>query len=216
MIILIAGQKGGCGKSTIATNIAAALASDGSDVMLVDADRQITSSTWWSERKRSHPTLPKIQCVQKYDEIDSTLEDLADRYGYVVVDAAGHDSYEMRSALVVSDIVLSPFCPSQADLDTLTTMSMLVKKAKKLNPKMQAYSLINRAPTNPKVRDTQLAVEVMLEYPELTLLDAIIRDRGVYRDALGEGLGVIEKTGRSDSEVNSREEIKALIAEMLA
>jgi chromosome partitioning protein len=216
MIILIAGQKGGCGKSTIATNIAAELASSGKDVMLVDADRQITSSTWWSERKRSHPNLPKINCVQKYDEVDATLEDLADRYEYVIVDAAGHDSYEMRSALVVCDIVLSPFRASQADLDTAQIMSDLVKKAKKLNPKMKAYSFINSASTNSKVQHTKMAIEALQGYPELTPLNAIICDRTVYRDALAEGVGATEKTGKSDSEINSRAEIKALVAEALA
>jgi chromosome partitioning protein len=43
MIILIGGEKGGTGKTTVATNLSACLASAGRDVLLVDADRQGTS-----------------------------------------------------------------------------------------------------------------------------------------------------------------------------
>ncbi len=51
MIILIGSQKGGCGKSTTAVNICAELASQGHDVVLVDADRQCTSANWAMDRK---------------------------------------------------------------------------------------------------------------------------------------------------------------------
>ena len=51
MIILIGSEKGGVGKSTLATNLATALALKGSDIILVDADRQSTSANWSQDRK---------------------------------------------------------------------------------------------------------------------------------------------------------------------
>ena len=73
MVILFAGQKGGCGKSTLATNVAAWLAVNKYDVILLDADRQGTSSRWAEYREETD--FPIVHCVQKYDNIASTLKD---------------------------------------------------------------------------------------------------------------------------------------------
>ena len=53
MIILVGSKKGGVGKSTIATNIAAILISRSKEVVLVDADRQSTSSNWADDRENT-------------------------------------------------------------------------------------------------------------------------------------------------------------------
>ena len=74
MIILIGSQKGGCGKSTTAVNISAELANKGHDVVLVDADRQSTAANWAMDRAENK-ALPKVNCVQKYDNIRDTLLD---------------------------------------------------------------------------------------------------------------------------------------------
>ncbi len=86
MIILIGSQKGGCGKSTLATNIAACL-SHSSDVVLLDADDQGTSAQWVTDRNETD--LPTVHCVQKFGNITATVKDLVGRYEHVVVDAAG-------------------------------------------------------------------------------------------------------------------------------
>jgi len=59
MILLIGSQKGGCGKSTLATNIAAALSVQKKDVMLVDADRQGSSSNWFLDRSEN-TAVPQV------------------------------------------------------------------------------------------------------------------------------------------------------------
>lgn len=59
-ILLIGSQKGGCGKSTLAANISAALAHAGKDVVLVDADRQCTAANWAGDRVGSTACLLSI------------------------------------------------------------------------------------------------------------------------------------------------------------
>ena len=118
MIILIGSQKGGCGKSTTAINICVNLAINKSDVVLVDADRQCTSANWAMDRANK-PDLPKVHCIQKYENIRDTLIDLDKRYEYVVVDAAGRDSRELRTGMTAANLLIIPFRPSQPDLDTL-------------------------------------------------------------------------------------------------
>ncbi|MCV6020517.1 ParA family protein, partial [Escherichia coli] len=66
MIILVASQKGGCGKSTTSVNICAELARKNKDVVLIDADKQGTAARWASDRNAGE-VAPVIHCVQKFD-----------------------------------------------------------------------------------------------------------------------------------------------------
>jgi len=191
MIILIGSQKGGCGKSTTAVNISAELAIRGHDVVLVDADRQCTAANWVTDRSENKE-LPTIHCIQKYDNIRDTLLDLDTRYEYVVVDAAGRDSRELRTGMTAANILVVPFRPSQPDLDTLPNMQEIITQAKDLNPSLKVYGLITMAPTNPVISEEKDARDCLNDYPEIELLDTMICDRKCYRDAMSDGLGVIE------------------------
>ena len=191
MIILIGSQKGGCGKSTTAVNISAELAGRGHDVVLVDADRQCTGANWAMDRAENKD-LATVHCVQKYDNIRDTLIDLDSRYEYVIVDAAGRDSRELRTGMTAAHILIVPFRPSQPDLDTLPNMQEIIVQAKDLNPNLKVYGLITMAPTNPVIHEEIDARDCLNDYPEINLLDTMICDRKCYRDAMSDGLGVVE------------------------
>ena len=209
MIVLIGSQKGGCGKSTTAVNICAELAGRGHDVVLVDADRQCTSANWAMDRVEK-PALPAVHCIQKYENIRDTLLDLDKRYEYVIVDAAGRDSRELRTGMTAAHILVVPFRPSQPDLDTLPNMQEIIIQAKDLNHNLKVYGLITMAPTNPVIHEETDARECLIDYPEIKLLATMIRDRKVYRDAMSEGLGVVEMDNPK-----AKMEIKKLVEEIL-
>lgn len=209
MIILIGSQKGGCGKSTTAVNISAELAGREHDVVLVDADRQCTAANWAMDRVEN-PALAKVHCVQKYENIRDTLLDLDQRYEYVIVDAAGRDSRELRTGMTAAHILVVPFRPSQPDLDTLPNMQEIIIQAKDLNPGLKVYGLITMAPTNPIIHEEADARECLNDYPEIKLLSTMIRDRKVYRDAMSDGLGVVEMDNPK-----AKMEIKKLVEEIL-
>lgn len=209
MIILIGSQKGGCGKSTTAVNICAELSTKGHDVVLVDADRQSTANNWAMDRSEKKD-LPTVHCIQKYDNIRDTLLDLDTRYEYVVVDAAGRDSRELRTGMTAANILIVPFRPSQPDLDTLPNMQEIIVQAKDLNPTLKVYGLITMAPTNPIISEEKDARDCLDDYPEIELLDTMICDRKCYRDAMSDGLGVIEMNN-----AKAKAEITKLIAGIL-
>lgn len=209
MIILIGSQKGGCGKSTMAANIATYLARRGHDTVLVDADRQSTAANWVMDRT-ADKSLPVVHCVQKYENIRETLLDLNERYKYLIVDAAGRDSRELRTGMTAADLLIVPFRPSQPDLDTLPKMQEIISQAKDLNPKLKVYALLTMGPTNPVIHEIAEANEFLQDYPELQMLNTVIRDRKVYRDAMSEGLGVVEKDN-----VKAIEEMESLMQELL-
>jgi len=208
MIIMLGSQKGGCGKSTVAVNICAALAQRGRDVVLVDADRQCTSANWAMDRGEKN--VPTVHCIQKYENIRDTLKDLDKRYEFVVVDAAGRDSRELRTGMTTAHILIVPFRPSQPDLDTLPKVQDIIEQAKDLNPDLHSFALLTMAPSNPVVNEAREAQEYLSDFPSLTLLKTIIRDRKAYRDAMSEGLGIVEMKNEK-----ARDEIESLMGEIL-
>jgi len=209
MIIIIGSQKGGCGKSTTTVSICALLASLGKDVVLVDADRQATAANWVADREQDD-TLPPVNCVQKYDNIRSTLIDLDKRYDYVVVDAAGRDSRELRTGITAAHMLIVPFRPSQPDLDTLPHMQEVITQAQDLNPDLQVHGLLTMNPTNPSVKEEAEAREYFQEFPIIQPLETMICDRKVYRDSMSVGKGVTEMDNPK-----AKTEIENLLREIL-
>ena len=209
MIILFGGEKGGTGKSTLATNLSVWLSQKKSDFVLLDADRQGTSSNWVSERTSRFPDLQKINCLQRYGNIASTVKDLEGRYENVLIDAAGRDSEELRSSLVMADVLFSPLKTSQSDLWTLEHLHELIKLSRAMNSKLKAFAVLSMVSSNPKVSEAAQAREMLADYPEMNLAKAIIRDRKVYRDAMCESKGVLEM-----SDERAHQEIESLAKEV--
>jgi chromosome partitioning protein len=178
--------------------------------MLVDADRQGSSSKWFFDRSENKD-LPLVHSVQKLDDVRATILDLDKRYGFVIIDAAGRDSIELRTSMIVADLFIMPVRPSQFDLDTVPRMQEIYTDAKPLNPDLKFFSIITMGPTNPVINEAKDAQEFFKNYSEITLLKTIIRERKVYRDAIkGVGMGVVEMNN-----AKATKEITDLIQEIM-
>jgi chromosome partitioning protein len=210
MIILVGSQKGGPGKTTVAVNLAVELAHRGQDVCLVDADAQRSAARWHADRVEQR-RVPQIACVEKLGNIHSTLVDLDARYDVVVVDVAGKDSKEMRTAMVAADMLLVITRPSQLDLDTFEHLSGVIEQAMDLNPNLDVRGVITQAPTNWKATESKDAGEYLADYPIIKPAKTIICERKAYRDVIPEGLGVVEWNNGP-----ARAEIRALGAEVMS
>ena len=111
--VLVASSKGGAGKTTIATNLAAHYAVEGKNTVLVDADRQ-GSSQRWAEKRAEMPNAVLGLSGLRRDWARHIPED-AER---VVVDsAAGIRSAEVGEYLDSVDAVIVPILPSAIDLE---------------------------------------------------------------------------------------------------
>ena len=87
MIILVGGEKGGPGKTTLATNLAAIRTSEIDDVLLIDTHRQPTSSYWCSLRE-DKGIKPRVTSIQKYDKaIRTEVIELKKKFIDIIIDA---------------------------------------------------------------------------------------------------------------------------------
>lgn len=192
MIILIGGEKGGTGKTTIATNIAAKLVLNGKDVLIVDTDKQGSASAWCASRE-DNKSAGRIPCVQKFGKgIPEQVKDLSKRYGYVIIDAGGRDSIELRAAMMAADMLIIPIQASQFDVWTLGSMDELVKQAKSFNNNLNGRIVINRASPNPGVNEIAEAKSIISDFEEIKISESVIRDRIAFRKAAKSGLAVFE------------------------
>jgi len=211
MIILIGGEKGGTGKTTIATNLAAMRALAGRDVLLIDTDPQ-GSANYWAQSRDELEISPRVACVQKYGKgLPAEVKDLDKRYQDIIIDAGGRDSVELRSAMVVANKVYIPIQPSQFDIWTLNQMDELVETAKGFNPNLQARVIISRSSTNPSVHEADDTIEILNDFSNLILVATGIKDRIAYRKAASSGLGVSELRPK---DVKAAEEMEALYKEV--
>ncbi len=193
-IILFGGEKGGTGKTTLATNMAAMLALQGKDVLLLDTDRQGTASFWATVRGDTE-IEPRIACVQKFGKgLASQVRDLADRYDEIIIDAGGRDSMELRYSLGVCDRAYIPVQPFQFDIWTIKQMNDLVEMAQGLNENLQAFIVLNRVSTNPVVREDQETRDFFTEesFQHLSLINSVLRDRIAFRKSGRDGLSIVE------------------------
>lgn len=226
-IVVVGGEKGGTGKTTIATNLAACLAMRGRDVLLLDTDLQGSASNWAGQRdlyrdgqekrKEVDPSnteqiLPRVGSVQKVGSgLLHELKDMARRYDDIVVDAGGRDSPELRSAIVAASILVSPLQPSTFDMWTLPNLDRLYQQAAAINEELKVLLVLNRASTNVGSQDSEQAIElVKKEFPHFTVAKSELHNRVAYWRAAVQGKGVVEQ---KDDE-KAATEIESLFAEI--
>jgi chromosome partitioning protein len=197
MIILLASQKGGAGKSTIAINIADYL----DNPLIVDADKQANLVN--SEFNG------RFKVATTYDNIKKDILAYKKKHKNIIIDVAGRDSPELRSGLLVADIAIIPFIPSQLDLSTLDTLTAILAKAKKLNKKLKCFAVINNANPYQKHTVTKDAKEFIKDNSKIKVLDTVLHTRASYRYVF-----IKNKTIRELTDKKAKAEIDNLIKEL--
>ena len=192
MIVLVGGEKGGTGKTTIVTNLAAMRMQQINESLLMDTDKQSSASSWASVRDQN-TEIKRVLSVQKFgNTINNEIRALHTKYNDILIDAGGQNSQELRASMLVAEKMYIPIQAGQFDVWTLGLMDQLVSQVKTFNPHLKAMVLINRASTNPSTTEIEEIFQVMSEFENLTLSAAILKERIAYRKAAKEGLSVVE------------------------
>lgn len=180
-------SKGGCGKSTVAINIARALQLRSLDVAMLDTDKQSTAQNW---RASGSEELLPVFGVEKPSNLESTAEGLADAFDVAVIDGGAH-LQEMHAAIIKqSDLVLIPIQPSPGDIWPTETIVDLIKARQQVAGGPEAAFVINR-----RKQGTRLgkATEEALRQFDMPVWDGTA-DRVAYAEALGNGISVVESS----------------------
>jgi chromosome partitioning protein len=113
-VLTIANSKGGCGKTTIATSLAAALAAERLDVGLLDADPNGGAHRWATTTY----TGPKVASYIEPDKdrLADLLPVLADRHAMLIADTAGFGNLAATICMVGADAILIPVSPGEGDV----------------------------------------------------------------------------------------------------
>lgn len=216
--IVVASLKGGGGKSNIADNLAVAFQRLGHTVAVVDADRAMNTSEQWHDDREEyieqHPDsgVVLIPVMKKNGRIASTVEELTRSYNIVIIDTGGQDSSEMRSALPVVDMALTPVEPTQESLDGVAPFIEIIEKVRDLGAELEVVVTLSRVPPNSPKRISD-AHEYLHDYSEegsLVVAQSFISNRVAYPDSKASGLSVVES---KDS--IAKGEIESLALELL-
>lgn len=198
--VAILNEKGGSGKTTIATNLAAAWHRDGRDVLLLDADPQLTALDW--SDTADGDGVPTVQLGESNLERD--LPRVGQSFELVVIDGAPRMGSLTASAVRASDFVLIPVQPSAADIWSAET----VLEVCETHGTPAAFAL-SRAIVGTK--EAGIATDALDSF-DIPVLEARTCQRIAYVRAMGQGISVLDINGAD----KAAEEIRALSSEVLS
>jgi chromosome partitioning protein len=191
MIITVGGIKGGSGKTTVATNLAVMRAAEGRDVLLIDADDQETASDFTllrNERTEGQAGYTSIQLSGA--AVRSQTLRMAGKYQDIIIDTGGRDTTSQRAALSVSDLLLVPFVPRSFDVWTIQKVAALVGEMLPANPRLTAFTFLNRADS--RGQDNDDAAQVLREIDGVRFIDVVLGTRKAFSNAAAHGMSVTE------------------------
>ncbi|HSW59636.1 MAG TPA: ParA family protein [bacterium] len=157
MKILFGMKKGGCGKTTTATQLAAMYAAAGKKTLLVDTDENQSAMQF---RQNRPETAAPFQAVGITTPSVKTDLDAFD-HDVIIIDSGGRDSKVFRAALLASDFFVLPVQASEYDIRLLEETLEVLKECRDIKP-IKAAILRTMVIPNPRVKITGEA-EVILD-----------------------------------------------------
>lgn len=214
MVIVIGAEKGGVGKTKIATNLAALAASYGVDVVLLDTDRQGSSVSWGNIRKEDE-SLSRVPVLPLPPNPARELASLAGKYSLVIVDIGAQNYRTMMECALLSDIVLVPCGADQQEIEsTLSVFDALKTKGDKHEyGYMPAHVVLNRVSHLKNSKSTE-QLRTLFAAEGISVFDAHIASRAAWAATgkTGRGLHELQSADNSDK---ATEEMQAVYNEIL-
>ena len=212
IVILVMNQKGGVGKSTIATNLAGEFSKQ-CKTLLVDADPQHSALDFGKARQNELGEENKLLVVGKdYNQmagkaVRDDLRMLREDYDVVVLDSPAKADVTAKSLAIVSDLVIIPIIPGYFDVWAMErTKEDILGAIEATDGRLKARLILNRRDDRTGLSKDALEVLTKMEIP---LMKASFGNRTVYGHS-GGGLTVVEMK----ENVKAVEEMQNFIAEV--
>jgi len=185
--VLIANPKGGCGKTTIATNLAAAFAHMGFVTALADCDRQKSAARWVARRPTGMPDVTGLDWTKEVAGVPDGIERL-------VIDApAAIRRKDVRELIAEADVIVVPVLPSPFDEATSRKFLAVLDKLKPIRNNKRAVAVVGN-----RVRARTAAAGQLDEFLATLRHDVVtrLRDTQAYPAAAAAGTSVFDMTAR--------------------
>ena len=182
--IMVLNAKGGCGKSTLATNLASYYASEGQSVALADYDPQQSSLDWLERRSASRPTITGLSAF------DGGLRHVPRSADVVIIDSPARAHGKELTALVNhAETIIVPIMPSTIDMQATSRFIKELKAVGRIERKQVKVGVVaNRVRENTLIFDELDEFLAHMRVPYLTSL----REAQNYVRAYTRGLGIYE------------------------
>lgn len=190
--IIVLNTKGGCGKTTIATNLASVYADSGLSTSLMDYDPQGSSTRWLSLRSAERPSINGIEAHKKpRGNVTRVWQNrIIPNTDRVIIDApAGFDHNQLIEFIRQVNTVIIPVLPSPIDIHAATRFVedlLLIAKVRQLGVRVGVVA--NRANMNTKIYHSLERFLKTLRLPFITTF----RDTQNYVHAAERGIGIHE------------------------
>ncbi|MDF2965045.1 MAG: cobyrinic acid a,c-diamide synthase [Rickettsiaceae bacterium] len=201
IVITVAQQKGGAGKSTISAHLAVAFSQGINRVALIDIDPQGSTTNWYDIRETKYGegytgiTFVKASGLRLANEISR----LRATHDIIIIDSPPHVEAESRAAIRAADLIIVPVQPSPTDVWAMSATIDLCEREGKVY-----RVLLNRYTPGSKI-----AKELDSAIPTQRL-NAHFGNRVVFASSMVSGRCVTE----SDPTSTAAEEVKAVVAEI--
>jgi chromosome partitioning protein len=189
--IIVLNQKGGSGKTTIASNLAACFAANGERPALMDLDPQGSSMRWLRKRPDDVPAIHGIAGFERSGAVTRSFQlRIPAECRTVVIDTpAAVDAHSLPDLTRGADVVLVPVMPSEIDIHaTAKCIADLLLVAKIRRSENRIAIIANRVRSNTRVSQSLTRFLSSLDIP----LIATLRDAQNYVRSAETGLGVYE------------------------
>lgn len=223
-IISFINPKGGGGKTTSISNIAVALLELGHKVKALDADPQTSLYQWNKIRdfqiQNGEPLKPffvaSVQGQSLIEIIEETKTNNPETF--ILIDTTGTNDENTRAAMLRSEYIITPCSFSPVELWEVHKVIKLTENLARRTGKEKIKVLLffNKTPTNPKSH--ALRKEAALDYLEASMIfpdkifNAVIKERVVFQDAMGEGKGAVDYTPKNP---DAKREVLNLTKELI-
>jgi chromosome partitioning protein len=190
--IVVTNAKGGCGKTTLATNLAGYLALAGRAVALYDFDPQGSSMHWLRARNENRPLIRGVTaCAQPGQAVTRSWQLRVPPGTQIIVadTPAGVAGQELLDIVRGTDVILIPVCPSPIDIHAAARFIrdlLIVGKARQ--HRVRVAVVANRVRVNTRTHDALQRFLAGVNIPFVTSL----RDTQLYSRAAEEGLCIHE------------------------
>jgi chromosome partitioning protein len=179
--ILIANSKGGCGKTTLATNLAGYFATLGARVLLSDLDRQQSSTQWIQRRPAELPSIHSHTARSKAPTVDPD---------WIITDSpAGFRDEKLADAVKQADCVIVPIQPSAFDMGATSDFLDLLAEEKAVRKNKTFVALVGM-----RVNSRTLAAAELADFMEHTGFPVLtyLRNAQVYATAAELGISLFD------------------------